>query len=159
MKALLLIGGSIAAFVALVNPTHLLHQWGSHLAPLGPHPTSAQPLSPAAWAEHANAICASLGQNMPDLPQTATGGAEMQDVIAAAVSVQQRIDALPLPKNRGLAKAWVAGYDRFVALLGKFRDAAQRNDVPAALRIGADLYETADREHQLSLKLGMNDCT
>ena len=159
MKALLLIGGSIAAFVALVNPTHLLHQWGSHLAPLGPHPTSAQPLSPAAWAEHANAICASLGQNMPDLPQTPSGAAEMQDVIAAAASVQQRIHALPLPKNRGLAKAWVAGYDRLVTLLGKFRDATQRNDVPAALRIAAALYETADREHQLSLKLGIKDCT
>ena len=158
MKALLLIGGLIAAFVALVNPTHLLHQWGSHLAPLGPHPASAQPLSPAAWAEQANAICAILGQNMPDPPQT-SGGAEMQGVIAAAVSVQQRIDALPLPKNRGLAKAWVAGYDRFVTLLGKMRDAAQRNDVPAALRTAAALYETAGREHQLSLKLGMKDCT
>ena len=157
MRGLILSVGLLAAVFALVHPERYLRDFGEHLDPFR---------TPVVFAQQADAICADYQRSVLDLRQPlagAKGWQPLQRLTAQLPAVAERevakLNALALPTtNRGLAKAWIAAHDRFVVLLRRQRDAAQRKDMRAVMVVDLELDANVLRQDGLALKLGMKTC-
>ena len=168
MRGLLLSVGLLAAVFALVHPERYLRDFGEHLDPFR---------TPVVFAQQADAICADLQRSEAVLQQvsvsdpdlrlpvgSAKGMEAMRRFAARWLSVVERevakLHDLALPtKNREVAEKWIAAHDRFVVLVGRLRDAAQRKDMRAFMIAGLQLDANQERLEKLALKLGMNVCS
>ena len=149
--------GLLAAVFAVVHPERFLRDFGEHLDPFR---------TPVVFAQQADAICADYQRSVFDLRQPVMNAKSVQAVrrlTAQLPAVAERevakLHALALPTtNRGLAKAWIAAHDRFVLLLRRQRDAAQRKDMRAVMVVDLELDANVLRQDGLALKLGMKTC-
>ena len=127
--------------------------------------SASRRISPAAYAQRADPICADYRARVRALPRVAL--TDFPRIVKLAIAVRaivvlenKKIHAIPKPASeRKLATKWVASRDRALVLVDKLRVAAQKRNTTLVEQANAELNANGSRGRALARLLGMKVCS